>query len=192
LGALCDFYRRQFNQELDWCERQEKLSFKGVAWTGSYFGNRTKRQAIIAYKRGIKADRAIMRELPLQANRLIRAPVSFDTQGRQGKGRPVNGTCRKNGSTPQGGMATRLPHAETQNTRRARSFDSWIHLEGTTREWQIYLPYRRHRAINRALALEGAKLATSAEVFFKNDKWYAELFVNVPLPATDCSLWAEL
>jgi hypothetical protein len=136
LGALCDFYRRQFNfyrrqfnQELDWCERQEKLSLKGVEWTGSHFGNRTKRQAI-AYKRGIKADRAITRELPFQANRLIRAPVSFDTQGRQGKGRPVNGTCRKNGSTPQGGMATRLPHAETQNTRRARSSDSWIHLEG--------------------------------------------------------------
>jgi hypothetical protein len=56
----------------------------------------------------------------------------------------------------------------------------------------IYLPYRRHRAINRALTLEGAKLAINAEIFFKNDKWYAQLFDNVPLRETDCSLWAEL
>ncbi len=81
-----------------------------------------------------------------------------------------------------------LPHAECQSPRRARHWDGWIHLEGTAQGRgnhpgeRIYLPFKRHKALNRALALPGAELAKSAEVFFKNGKLYGGLTVWVPVP----------
>jgi hypothetical protein len=75
--------------------------------------------------------------------------------------------------------------AEIQPPRKARGFDCWIMLQGTTtsrgKNGGFYVPAQRHRAINRALALPGAKLSESAEVFRKNGKWYARVSVSVPL-----------
>lgn len=190
LGALCELYRRQFNEQLDWCGQQEKLSFKGLAQAGTgEFAQRTKRQAIIALKRSRKADQAVKRDAPFTANRLVRAAGRAKLKGNDKKAARLLNRAEhlarriKTDFQPPYLRATTtlLPHAETQEPRRSKSFDGWIHLEGTTREWQVYLPYRRHKAINRALAYEGAELAASAEVFFKNGKWYGRLFVNIPM-----------
>jgi transposase len=77
--------------------------------------------------------------------------------------------------------AEMLTAAEVQTPRRAKSWDLWVHLEGTPKD-QIYLPANRHRALNRALAFPGATLSQSAEVYRRNGKWYARVFVTVPLP----------
>jgi transposase len=188
LSALCDFYRRQFNQQLDWCAEQESLSLKGLkqADTGEFI-QRTKRQAIIAFKRSAKAEKAIRRNLPYEINRLVRSASRTQINHDHKKAkrlleRAENTAHRlKHEPKPPYLHAILLPHVETQATRRAHSFDGWLHIEATGREWQIYLPYRRHKAINRVLGLPGAQLATSAEVFHKNGKWYARLFVNVRL-----------
>lgn len=78
-----------------------------------------------------------------------------------------------------------IDSAEVQQPRTARGFDCWIMIRGTTtsrgRNGGFYVPARKHRAINRALALPGATLNESAEVFRKNGKWYARVSVSVPL-----------
>jgi transposase len=146
LGALCELYRRKLNEQLDWCAQQKKLSLKGLKQAGSgEFVQRTKRQAIIAFKRSHKSTDKTGREFQLP---YLKAEL--------------------------------LPHAETQTPRRAKSFDGWIHIEATGRDWQIYLPFHRHRALDRALAYDGARLSTSTEVYRKNGKWYARVFVTIP------------
>jgi hypothetical protein len=78
-----------------------------------------------------------------------------------------------------------IDSAEVQHPRKATGFDLWIMLRGTTttrgKRGGFYAPANRHRAINRTLALPGAKLSESAEVFRKNGKWYARVSVAVPL-----------
>ncbi|TMA56987.1 MAG: transposase, partial [Deltaproteobacteria bacterium] len=46
----------------------------------------------------------------------------------------------------------------------------------------FYVPARKHRALNRTLALPGATLNESAEIFRKNGKWYVRVGVTVPVP----------
>jgi transposase len=77
--------------------------------------------------------------------------------------------------------AEMLTAAEAQPPRTGRAFNLWIHLEGTPRD-QVYLPANRHRALNRALAYPGARLSRGAEVYRRNGKWYARVFVKVPMP----------
>lgn len=78
-----------------------------------------------------------------------------------------------------------IDSAEVQQPRNAKGFDCWIMIRGTTttpgRNGGFYIPAKRHRAINRTLALPGAQLNESAEVFRKNGKWYARVSVSVPL-----------
>ena len=92
---------------------------------------------------------------------------------------------RKAEHTPGFLKAELLDSAEIQQPRTAKGFDCWIMLRGTTssrgRNGGFYIPARKHRAINRTLALPGAKLNESAEVFRKNGKWYARVSVSVPL-----------
>jgi len=91
----------------------------------------------------------------------------------------------KAGHTPGPLKAELIDSAEVQQPRTAKGFDCWIMLRGTTttpgRNGGFYVPANRHRAINRTLALPGAKLNESAEVFRKNGKWYARVSVSVPL-----------
>jgi len=91
----------------------------------------------------------------------------------------------KAGHTPGFLKAELIDSAEIQQPRKAKGFDCWIMLRGTTtargRNGGFYVPARKHRAINRALALPGATLNESAEVFRKNGKWYARVSVSVPL-----------
>ena len=47
---------------------------------------------------------------------------------------------------------------------------------------KLYLPAKKHRAINRTLALPGATLCAQGEVFRKNGKWYVRCGVKVPVP----------
>src|SRR5438132_2903641 len=79
-----------------------------------------------------------------------------------------------------------LDVAETQAPRKARSFDYWIKIRGTSHSKNshqgFYLPARKHVAINRTLALPGAVLNESAEVYRKKRKWYARINVTVPCP----------
>jgi Putative transposase DNA-binding domain len=77
-----------------------------------------------------------------------------------------------------------LDAAEVQQPRRARSYDYWVHVEGLSRECQMYLPAKAHAALNRALTLPGARLGTSAEIFRRDGQWYARVSVYVPKPAT--------
>lgn len=91
----------------------------------------------------------------------------------------------KAGHTPGFLKAELIDSAEVQQPRTARGFDLWIMLRGTTttpgRKGGFYIPAKKHRAINRTLALPGAKLNESAEVFRKNGKWHARVSVAVPL-----------
>ena len=92
---------------------------------------------------------------------------------------------RKAGHTPGFLHAELIDSAEIQQPRKAKGFDLWVMLRGTTtergRNGGFYVPANRHRAINRTLALPGAKLNESAEVFRKNGRWYARVSVSVPL-----------
>ncbi len=91
----------------------------------------------------------------------------------------------KAGHKPGTLKAELLDSAEIQQPRKARGFDCWILLRGTMpsrgRNGGFYIPAKRHRAINRTLALPGAGLNESAEVFRKNGQWYARVSVSVPL-----------
>ena len=91
----------------------------------------------------------------------------------------------KAGHTPGFLKAELIDSAEIQQPRKAKGFDLWVMLRGTTtergRNGGFYVPANRHHGINRTLALPGAKLNESAEVFRKNGKWYARVSVAVPL-----------
>lgn len=91
----------------------------------------------------------------------------------------------KAGHTPGALKAELIDSAEVQQPRKATGFDLWIMVRGTTftrgRNGGFYVPANRHRAINRTLALPGAILNESAEVFRKNGKWYARVSITVPL-----------
>ena len=93
----------------------------------------------------------------------------------------------KAGHTPGALKAELIDSAEVQQPRTATGFDCWIMIRGTTtsrgRNGGFYIPANKHRAINRTLALPGATLNESAEVFRKNGKWYARVSVSVPLAA---------
>lgn len=94
----------------------------------------------------------------------------------------------KAGHIPGALKAELIDSAEIQQPRKAKGFDCWVMVRGTTtsrgRNGGFYIPAKRHVAINRTLALPGAKLNESAEVFRKNGKWYARVSVSVPLAAT--------
>jgi hypothetical protein len=91
----------------------------------------------------------------------------------------------KAGHTPGTLKAELIDSAEVQTPRKARGFDCWIMIRGTTtsrgKNGGFYIPAKRHVAINRTLTLPGAKLNEGAEVFRKNGKWYARVSVSVPL-----------
>jgi hypothetical protein len=91
----------------------------------------------------------------------------------------------KAGHTPGHLKAELIDSAEIQPPRKAGGFDCWVMLRGTTtsrgKNGGFYIPAKRHHAINRALALPGAVLNESAEVFRKNGKWYVRVSVSVPL-----------
>ncbi len=92
----------------------------------------------------------------------------------------------KAGHTPGALKAELIDAAEVQQPRKATGFDLWIMLRGTTtsrgQNGGFYVPANRHRAINRTLALPGAKLNESAEVFRSaKGRWYARVSVSVPL-----------
>jgi transposase len=78
-----------------------------------------------------------------------------------------------------------IDSAEIQRSRKATGFDCWIMLRGTTtsrgRNGGFYIPAKRHKAINRTLALPGAVLNEGAEVYRRNGKWYARVSISVPL-----------
>jgi len=92
---------------------------------------------------------------------------------------------RKAGHTPGFLKAELIDSAEIQQPRQAKGFDCWIMMRGTTtsrgKNGGFYIPAKRHVAINRTLALPGAKLNESAEVFRKNGTWYARVSVTIPL-----------
>lgn len=69
--------------------------------------------------------------------------------------------------------------AQVQAPRTAKSFDLWIMVQGVGK---LYIPAKKHRAVNRALALPGAALCEQGEIFRKNGKWYCRVGVKVPLP----------
>ena len=69
--------------------------------------------------------------------------------------------------------------AQVQTPRTAKSFDLWVMVQGVGK---LYIPAKKHRAINRTLALPGATLCEQGEVFRKNGKWYCRVWVKIPLP----------
>ena len=79
-----------------------------------------------------------------------------------------------------------IDSAEVQKPRKATGFDCWIMIRGTTstpgRNGGFYIPAKKHRAINRTLALPGASLNESAEVYRQGGAWYARVSVAVPMP----------
>ena len=72
--------------------------------------------------------------------------------------------------------------AEVQEPRKATGFDLWVHMEGLSRDCQLYLPAKKHKALNRALEHPGATLRKSAQVMRKKGTWYAIVYVKCPLP----------
>jgi hypothetical protein len=76
--------------------------------------------------------------------------------------------------------AEMMDNVRAQAPRCARRFQVWLLVQGCDSENPLYLPAHFHRAINRALALPGARLAKNATIFRKNGKWYATVYVHVP------------
>ncbi len=77
--------------------------------------------------------------------------------------------------------------AQVQEPRKAKGFDLWVMIQGVGK---LYLPARRHRAINRALAQPGAVLCEQGEVFRNNGKWYVRVAVRVPgVEAPEAKEW---
>lgn len=74
--------------------------------------------------------------------------------------------------------------AEVQEPRNATHFPLWVHVEGLARDCQLYLPTRKHKALNRALEHPGATLGKAAQVMRRKGKWYAIVYVRCPLPET--------
>ena len=72
--------------------------------------------------------------------------------------------------------------AEVQIPRKATSYDLWVHIEGLSKTCQLYLPARKHQALNRALDRPGATLGKSAQVMRVKSHWYAIVYVKCPLP----------
>jgi hypothetical protein len=72
--------------------------------------------------------------------------------------------------------------AEVQEPRYATHFDLWVHIEGLSRDCQLYLPAKKHRALTRALERPGATLSKAAQVFRRKGQWYACVYVRCPLP----------
>lgn len=87
---------------------------------------------------------------------------------------------RKAGHQPGTLKAELIDAAHVQAPRKAKSFDLWVMVQGVGK---LYIPAKKHRAINRTLALPGAALCEQGEVFRKNGKWYCRVGVKVPLPA---------
>lgn len=80
--------------------------------------------------------------------------------------------------------------AEVQEPRVARGFDLWVHIEGLSRDCQLYLPAKKHKALNNALEQPGATLSKATQVFRKNGKWYAWVYVKCPhQPAYEPKGW---
>ena len=74
---------------------------------------------------------------------------------------------------------------EVQQPKKAKEFDLWLHAEGMpnkTKDCQLLIPARKHKALNRALEHPGAMLAKSAQVMCYKDTWYAIVYVKCPLP----------
>ena len=86
---------------------------------------------------------------------------------------------RKAGHRPGTLKAELIDAAHVQTPRKAKSFDLWVMVQGVGK---LYVPAKKHRAINRTLALPGATLCEQGEIFRKNDKWYCRVGVKVPLP----------
>lgn len=82
--------------------------------------------------------------------------------------------------TPPTLHAELIDAAHVQTPRHAKSFDLWVMVQGVGK---LYIPARKHRAINRALAYPGAALCSQGEVFRKNGKWYCRVGVKIPIPA---------
>jgi len=76
-----------------------------------------------------------------------------------------------------------IDSAEIQPPRKATGFDLWVMIRGTKEKGGFYVPAKRHHGINKTLALPGASLNESAEVFRKNGKWYCRVTVSVPVKA---------
>lgn len=72
--------------------------------------------------------------------------------------------------------------AEVQEPRKAKGFDLWVHMEGLSQECQLYLPAKKHKALNRALEHPGATLRKSAQVMRRKGNWYAIVYVKCPVP----------
>jgi len=75
--------------------------------------------------------------------------------------------------------------AYVQSPRKAKGFDLWIIVRGTStlqHKQGFFIPAKKHVALNRTLALPGAKLNESAEVYRRNGKWYARISVTVLCP----------
>ena len=72
--------------------------------------------------------------------------------------------------------------AEVQKPRKATGFDLWVHMEGLSRDCQLYLPAKKHKALNRALEHPGATLSKATQVMRRNGCWYAIVYVKCPLP----------
>lgn len=69
--------------------------------------------------------------------------------------------------------------AHVQTPRTATGFDLWVMVQGVGK---LYIPAKKHRAINRALAYPGATLCEQGEIFRKNEKWYCRVGVKIPVP----------
>ncbi len=74
---------------------------------------------------------------------------------------------------------------EVQAPKKAQEFELWFHAEGMpgkSKNCQLYLPARTHKALNAARARPNAKLSKAAQVFRKDKNWYAIVYVKCPLP----------
>lgn len=195
LGMLCDMFQREHRTALDridgWVENEGRLILKGKSQAGEgEFKQRIRYRAATDYSRCKKAHATKAEPIIAARKTAWRYAEKLHRQKRKQSTKQAEKLSALLEQASRAMPRFKLPYlkaelcdaAEVQEPRKATSFDLWVHVEGLRRDCQLYIPARKHRALNRTLERPGARLGQSAQVMRKNGNWYAIVYVKCPLP----------
>ena len=186
LVLLAGFFRRSHSDTTTSIAATEEARFPSCKGKGEFVGRATRR-AFTDYRRCLSAHRASVKTATKKAYAKELASLR-GTKKRATKEQKVLAQAASRAAAehwdgkfkPPFLKAELIDAAQVQTPRQATSFDLWVMVQGVGK---LYIPARKHRAINRTLALPGATLCEQGEVFRKNGKWYCRVGVKIPTPA---------
>ncbi len=151
------------------------------------FAGRAYRRAAIDYSRCLSAHRASVKTATKQAYRdCLTALQGTKKRGTKEQKAIAQAAGRQAAEQWDGKFkppflkAELIDAAQVQEPRHATSFDLWIMVQGVGK---LYIPAKKHRAVNRALRYPGATLCEQGEIFRSSrGAWYVRVGVKIPLP----------